>query len=255
MGVSEATATVIAAGAGEVLGDAPDRRVELLCDHDALHVTWSRFGPGRDGADLHVHRHHTDLFYVLAGELTVRLGPDGAPRVLTSGTLARVPALVVHGFRNASAEEVRYLNLHAPGRGFAGFMRGLRDGRPVAYDQHEPPADGGRSPDDVDVVPPEPDGPAVRPLARDAHLAATELRGAPGERLDLPGGAAALAALFVLDGELAIGERRAAAGAWVTLPAGADAAVSVRGPASARALHVSAPAPRRARRGGASAIA
>ncbi len=238
-----ATATVIAAGAGEVLGDAPDRRVELLCDHDAAHVTWSRFGPGREGADLHVHRHHTDLFYVLDGEFTIRLGARGEPLVLAAGTLARLPPLVVHGFRNASAADVRYLNLHAPGRGFATFMRGLRDGTPVAYDQHEPPADGGRSPDDADVVPPEPDGPAVRPLVRDAHLAVTELRGAPGATLEVPGGPAALAALFLLDGELAIGEQRAATGAWVTLPGGAAATVTAVGPSPARALHVSAPAP------------
>jgi hypothetical protein len=54
--------TVIAPRAGEVVGDAPDRRVEILADHDALHATWSRFGPGREGADLHVHRRHTDVF-------------------------------------------------------------------------------------------------------------------------------------------------------------------------------------------------
>ena len=45
-----------------MIGDAPDRRVEILSDHDALHATWSRFGPHRDGADLHIHRRHTDLF-------------------------------------------------------------------------------------------------------------------------------------------------------------------------------------------------
>ena len=56
---------------------SPDRRVEILSSHDSLHATWSRFGPGRDGADLHVHREHTDLFYVLEGEFTLRLGPQG----------------------------------------------------------------------------------------------------------------------------------------------------------------------------------
>src|ERR687887_461485 len=69
-------ASVVPAGHGEVIGDAPDRRVEVLCEHDAVHVTWTRFGPGRNGASPHIHRHHTDLFYVLEGELTVRLGRD-----------------------------------------------------------------------------------------------------------------------------------------------------------------------------------
>ena len=137
--------TVIPAGGGEVIGDAPARRVEILSSHDSLHATWSRFGPGRDGADLHVHREHTDLFYVLEGELTVRLGPEGSEVPVPAGTLARVPPLVVHGFRNGSDAEVRYLNLHAPGRRFADYLRAMRDGREFAYDQHDPPADGGRS--------------------------------------------------------------------------------------------------------------
>ena len=65
---------------------------------------------------------------------------------MPAGTLARVPPDVVHGFRNASDADERYLNLHAPGREFANFMRALRDGRtpPASYDQHAPPPDGGR---------------------------------------------------------------------------------------------------------------
>lgn len=131
-------------GGGELLGDAPDRRVEVLSEHDSLHATWSRFGAGRDGAELHVHQGHTDLFFVLAGELTLKLGPSGAELALPAGSLARVPPMVAHGFRNASAGEVRYLNLHAPGAGFIAYMRGLRDSAPVPFDQHEVPAGGGR---------------------------------------------------------------------------------------------------------------
>src|SRR5829696_4471635 len=97
---------VIPAGGGEVVGDAPDRRVKILCEHDALHATWSRFGAGRNGADLHVHHRHTDLFYVLLGELTMRLGPEGDEVRVPAGQLVRVPPGVVHGFRNASDAEV-----------------------------------------------------------------------------------------------------------------------------------------------------
>src|SRR4051794_27179930 len=118
---------VIGPGGGEVVGDSPERRVEILSDDDALHATWSRFAPGRDGADLHIHRRHSDLFYVLEGELTVRLGTESESAVLAAGDLARVPPLVVHGFHNGGDAQMRYLNLHAPGRGFADFMRSLRD--------------------------------------------------------------------------------------------------------------------------------
>src|SRR5207247_1021990 len=58
---------LIQLGGGEVIGDSPERRVEILSDHETLNATWSRFGPHREGADLHVHRHHSDLFYVLPG--------------------------------------------------------------------------------------------------------------------------------------------------------------------------------------------
>src|SRR3954469_17005339 len=119
--------TVIPPGGGEVIGDSPERRGEILSDPNAGGATWSRFGPGRDGADLHVHRGHSDLFYVLDGELTVRLGPSGDEVPGPAGTLVRVPPLVVHGFRNASDEDMRYLNFHAPGSGFADYMRGLRE--------------------------------------------------------------------------------------------------------------------------------
>ena len=59
----------------------------------------------------------------------------------------RIPPLVVHGFRNGSDAEVRYLNFHAPGEGFADYMRGLSD-----FDQDEPPEDGGRPASEASVT-------------------------------------------------------------------------------------------------------
>ena len=132
-----------------MVGDSAGRRVEILCDREELHVTWTRFGPGRDGAGLHVHRRHSDLFYVLAGELTLRTGADGRESIVPAGTLVFVPPLVVHGFRNASDTELRYLNIHAPGTGFADYLRGLNPD----FDQEEPPADGGRPATEIVVVP------------------------------------------------------------------------------------------------------
>jgi quercetin dioxygenase-like cupin family protein len=134
----------------ELIGDSPDRRVEIPLEHDAVHVTWSRFGPGRDGADRHVHRRHSDIFYVLDGELTLLL--ETGERTAAAGTLVTIPPLVVHGFRNASDADVRYLNLHAPGTGFADYMRGLRDGRRVPFDQEPPPAAGTRPASDITLA-------------------------------------------------------------------------------------------------------
>jgi mannose-6-phosphate isomerase-like protein (cupin superfamily) len=205
--------TVIAPGGGEVIGDAPDRRVEILADHDGLHATWSRFAPGREGADLHIHRRHTDLFYVLAGELTVRLGHAGDEITVGPGTLVRVPPLVVHGFRNAGEAELRYLNFHAPGQGFADYMRALRDGRTLVYDQEPPPASGTRPPGDAVVGEAAVESPEI-------SIALRSLDG--GEAAG--GDEARATSLYVLDGELTVvaGSRRlhADAGAWVQIPPG-----------------------------------
>ena len=77
-------------------------------------MTLSRYGPGRAGADLHVHHEHTDIFQVLEGELTVMLADEEV--VIGPGELVHVPPHVVHGFRNGSDADVRYLNLHVPRR-------------------------------------------------------------------------------------------------------------------------------------------
>jgi mannose-6-phosphate isomerase-like protein (cupin superfamily) len=209
----------IAPGGGEIIGDSADRRVEILSEDDSLHATWARFGPGRDGADLHVHRHHSDLFYVLDGELTVRLGPDGDEVTVPAGSVARVPPLVVHGFRNASDADIRYLNFHVPGCGFADYMRGLRDKRPVAFDQHDPPADGGREPSEAQITD-RAELEAISVVER-TDSAPAHVHGR------------AVESLYVLEGAIDITVRdrelRAEAGTWVQVPPGFEHAVVADG--------------------------
>jgi len=211
---------IVPPGGGEVIGDSADRRVEILCDRDEMHVTWSRFGAGRDGADLHVHHEHTDVFFVLAGELTVRLGLGGEERTLPTGGLALVPPDVVHGFRNGAGAQMRYLNVHAPGSGFADYMRGLRDGIRFVYDQHDPPEEGGRPIAEASLgVPPGQAG----PVAIELVAAADDDPAAPAARDHLLGA-------YVLDGELTVTtadrSRAAPAGTWIEVPAGEPVALS-----------------------------
>jgi mannose-6-phosphate isomerase-like protein (cupin superfamily) len=235
-------------GAGEVIGDAADRRVEILSDAAPLHATWSRFGPGRDGADLHVHRRHTDVFYVLAGELTVRVGVEDEHVQVPAGTLVRVPPLVVHGFRNAGERELRYLNLHAPGEGFADYLRGIRDGRPVPFDQEEPPTEGVRPSSDAAIggskLVVERPGLRVTLLADEAELAVAEVWCEEGVTVPQgDGGNAGGEGFYVLDGELAVAaggrEVCGGAGAWVQVPAGVPHTATAV--AEVRFLHVRAP--------------
>jgi mannose-6-phosphate isomerase-like protein (cupin superfamily) len=216
---------VIPPRAGEVIGDSPDRRVELLSDVDSLHATWSRFGPRRAGANLHIHHHHSDLFFVLAGELTVKLGPEGDETVAPVGTLVRIPPLVVHGFRNGSDAEVRYLNFHAPGRGFADYMRGLSD-----FDQDDPPPDGGRPASEASIT----DGEGL--LSESDEITVAVHR--DGGESDGDGDASR----YVLEGELVVtvgdGEVRATEGTWVQVPAGVPHTIS----GDARYVEVRTPA-------------
>ena len=127
-------------GQGEIIGDAPERTVELVAELDAVHATIARLAAGRDGADLHVHHKHTDVFVVVDGTLTLKV--EGGARAAHAGTIVLVPPMVVHGFRNASEADVTYVNLHMPGTGFGDYMRGLRDKVKVPFDQYEPPVDG-----------------------------------------------------------------------------------------------------------------
>jgi quercetin dioxygenase-like cupin family protein len=229
---------LIEPGGGEVVGDSPERRVEILSDHEALHATWTRYGPHRDGADLHVHRRHSDLFYVLAGELTVRLGVEDLPVTVSPGTLVRVPPLVVHGFRNAADGELRYLNFHAPGERFADFLRSLRDGRTFVYDQEPPPADGGRSPSEAVIGGGEAVRDGVTLLADVDDIAITETTApsSPPHVHDRH-----VESLYVLEGELAVtagdSELRAVAGSWVQIPAGVAHELSAAGPSRILEIH------------------
>jgi len=248
--VPEAAAVVIPPAGGEVVGDAPDRRVEILSDDEKLNATWSRFGPRREGANLHVHREHTDLFYVLEGELTVRLGPEDEPVAVHAGTLARVPPLVVHGFRNGSDAEVRYLNMHAPGRRFADYLRAMRDGRDFSYDQHDPPRDGGRSPAEAVVGGDEviADSPSLRValLADVEEIAIAEVRSEPGAvSAPLHLHRRHVESFYVIEGELAFTaadrEVRGGAGTWVQVPPGVPHTFAVVGDGRARFLDVHTP--------------
>jgi quercetin dioxygenase-like cupin family protein len=86
---------------------------------------------------------------VLAGEMTLRVGPELELLEAAAGTLVLVPPGVVHGFDNDSDGEVRFLNFHAPGCNFVEYLRGNGE-----FDQQNPPADGGRPASDVIVTPP-----------------------------------------------------------------------------------------------------
>ena len=234
------------AGGGDVVRDVPESRVEFLSDRDELHATWTRFDPHRDGASAHVHRQHNDLFYVLAGELTVLVGPDQVETPYRAGTIVLAPPLVVHGFRNAADEELRYLNFHAPGGGFAAYMRG----QSPSFDSEEPPADGGRPADEAyvgtgEVLSGRP-GLRVSLLVDVDEIGVAEVATEPdGLSPPLHVHRRHTESFYVLAGELTFtvagSEVHAAAGSWVQVPAGVPHTFAPTGSEDVRYLDVHTP--------------
>ena len=74
------------------------------------------------GPPLHVHDRLHDMFYVVEGTLTLRVGEDA--HELGPGGFACVPPGTPHTFANASGAPVRFLNFNTPG-GWEGYMRDL----------------------------------------------------------------------------------------------------------------------------------
>ena len=95
-----------------VMVKASDAETGGLCSVWEGHV-----GPGLVGAGPHHHVGRDELFYVLEGELVLRIGD--AQSVAPAGTFAFVPRGTVHGFRNESAAGARLLVVHHP----SGFER------------------------------------------------------------------------------------------------------------------------------------
>jgi mannose-6-phosphate isomerase-like protein (cupin superfamily) len=78
--------------------------------------------PGFPGPPLHRHKRLHDMFYVLDGVLTMRLGDD--THEIGPGTFVCVPPGVTHTFSNPSDAPVRFLNFSTPA-GWENYMRDL----------------------------------------------------------------------------------------------------------------------------------
>jgi mannose-6-phosphate isomerase-like protein (cupin superfamily) len=137
---------------GETITKLDEREVVILLERPDLTITWSRYRPNVPGPGLHVHREHVDAFYVLEGVLSFPVGPDAERVSLPPGGFAAVPPNVVHTFVNDGSVEARWLNFHAPEKGFGQYLRDARDGNPARFDTFDPPADGGLPAGDVIVA-------------------------------------------------------------------------------------------------------
>jgi quercetin dioxygenase-like cupin family protein len=82
-----------------------------------------RVPPSTVGAGPHFHRGRDELFFVLEGELVLRIGDE--THIARAGTFAFVPRETVHGFHNASSESATLLVVHHPA-GFEQFLEEMQ---------------------------------------------------------------------------------------------------------------------------------
>jgi mannose-6-phosphate isomerase-like protein (cupin superfamily) len=134
---------LIRPGEGETITEREHRDLLILAERGDITITWMRYGPGEHGPDLHVHREHTDSFYLVEGELTFVLGREADRIRVPAGSFVAAPPHVAHSFFNEGSADARFLNFHTPDKGFADYLRGRRDGQDVPFDSFDPPGDGG----------------------------------------------------------------------------------------------------------------
>ena len=117
-GLSVSQAVVLGPGEGEKAGDSV-----VKAARPELSLLEGFVEPDEE-VEPHLHRGHSDSFYVLEGELEFLVGD----RVVTAPAESFVlsPPGVIHGFRNVSGRKARVLNLHAPG-GFVEYRRTLAE--------------------------------------------------------------------------------------------------------------------------------
>jgi len=240
---------LLAPGEGETTTDRPERSITILCELDQLIVSLFRYEPGQKGPDAHVHRKHTDSFYVLKGEVDFGLGPEitrlkGGPE-----TFAGAPPNVVHTFRNSSNATALFLNVHAPSMGFGNVLRG---GGHKHFDQFDPPENGGRPFEDAIFRPAgagepiEHEHTSHRVQAELPELSVIEMTFRPEfEGVDPHTHDDLVDAFYVLAGEadFVVGDevRRAGPGSFLAAPPGARHGFSNPGPGDLRVLNFHAP--------------
>jgi quercetin dioxygenase-like cupin family protein len=116
-------ATVHRPGEGERIGGPTTVTVKATGEetNDSFYLGEVVIEPGFPGPPPHRHERVHDMFYVLDGTLTMRLGDDTLE--LEPGSFVCVHPGVVHTFSNQSDAPVRFLNFNTP----AGWEKYMRD--------------------------------------------------------------------------------------------------------------------------------
>ena len=117
-------ATVYRRGEGEQIGGPTTVTIKATGEQTdgSFYLGEVELQPGFPGPPPHRHRRLHDMFYVLEGSLTMRVGDESLE--LEPGGFVCVPPGVVHTFSNPSDAPVRMLNFNTPA-GWENYMREL----------------------------------------------------------------------------------------------------------------------------------
>jgi quercetin dioxygenase-like cupin family protein len=105
-----------APGSGQhvgVIGDQSTFKV-LPSETGEAYAVLEQMVPPGGGPPLHVHRHETEIFYILDGDFEVFVGDRWIPA--PAGTCATCPRDIPHTFRNIGTKTGRLLLTILPGR-------------------------------------------------------------------------------------------------------------------------------------------
>jgi mannose-6-phosphate isomerase-like protein (cupin superfamily) len=113
------------------------------CDTGGAYSLWESLTLPHEGPQPHIHANHEEAFYVLSGELEMRLGE----RTVTAGagTFVLVPRGTVHAFTNHGPEPARMLTIMSPPMdryraALTDLMLALPDGTPRVQRSLDPAA-------------------------------------------------------------------------------------------------------------------
>jgi mannose-6-phosphate isomerase-like protein (cupin superfamily) len=227
-------------GEGEDIGG----RIRIKLDRDELTLTET---VGASATEPHVHDRHADAFFLLEGDFSVRLGDDEI--ALEPGDFALAPPGMVHCFTSRGG---RWLNLHAPGGGFAEYLRSGAD-----FDNRDPAeGDERRSSEGVlrrrgegELIEPGPGARGIVKASADDGIGSVTVL-----EFELDGGSAGppphrhaqlTDSFYVLEGTLTVllgdREREAGPGTYAGVPPGNVHTVSNPGAEPVRFLNVTMP--------------
>jgi quercetin dioxygenase-like cupin family protein len=121
-------------GSGKVVGILGDRSpFKVLSEQTGgAYAILEQQIPAGHGPPLHVHRHETEIFYILAGQFELTIGDQKL--IAPPGSILVGPRNIPHTFRNLGAKEGRLLLTVIPGR-FSNFfieVEGVPDGDQAA---------------------------------------------------------------------------------------------------------------------------